>query len=118
MRSLNPLSRPLEKGEFHYGFHNYTGPGTRVDLHPNAPPINNIDKASMVHDFDYVKAEQIRDPIARAKAVHDADLRAVREYNKYKTEDGYKPAMLGIAGKWGAEQALSFYKGKASTFYG
>ena len=26
-------SRPLEIGEMHYGCHNYTGPGTRIDLH-------------------------------------------------------------------------------------
>jgi hypothetical protein len=117
-RAKNPASRPLEPGEFHYGFHNYTGPGTRIDLHPNTPPINHIDKASMDHDYDYGDAAKIKDPTARARAVHEADMKAIKEYNKYPKEDGYKPAVLGIAGKWGAEQALSYFKGKDSTFYG
>ena len=117
-RANNPLSRPLEPGEFHYGYHNYTGPGTRIDLHPNAPPINHIDAASRAHDIDYANAEKIKDSLLRARAIHAADEKAVKEYTKYKNEDGYKPAVLGIAGKWGAEQALSYYKGKPSTFYG
>lgn len=118
VRSHNPLSRPLEPGEFHYGYHNYTGPGTRIDLHPNAPVINHIDAASRIHDIDYEQAEKLNNPVVRAKKIQDADARAIREYSKYPKEDGYKPAILGIAGKWGAEQALSYYKGKASTFYG
>jgi hypothetical protein len=59
-RANNPLSRPLEPGEFHYGYHNYTGPGTRIDLHPNSPPINHIDEASRIHDIEYGDAERIK----------------------------------------------------------
>ena len=116
-RRFNPLSRPLELGEFHFADHNYTGPGTRMDLHPNAPPVNDIDNVSRIHDLEYGQALKIQDPIKRAQAIQAADKKAIEGYSKYPNESGYKAAIAGIAGKFGAEQALSIFKGRPSTFY-
>jgi len=50
--------------------------------------------------------------------VHEADKKAIAEYNKHKGESGYLPAVIGIGGKYLLEKALSKIKGKPSTFYG
>ncbi len=117
VRKINPLSRPLELGEFHFFDHNYTGPGTRIDLFPNAPTVNNIDNVSRIHDLEYGLAKNDPDPVSRAKKIQAADAKAIVGYNKYPNESGYKAAVAGIAGKFGAEQALSIFKGKPSVFY-
>lgn len=115
----NEDTRPLYPGEFHYGLHNFTGPGTRIDLPNvrNATPYNDIDEASKVHDIEYYEAKKL--PInKRAEAIHKADQKAIDAYNRYPREDGYKEALLGIAGKSFIDQLYSVVKGKPSTFYG
>lgn len=112
-------SRPLERGEFHYGFHNYTGPGTRMDLEKvrNFPPYNNIDACSRTHDLDYGLAFAEPDMEKRALMVREADKKAIKCYLQYPDDDGFKEALAGISGKLTAEKLLSIYKGKPSLFY-
>lgn len=40
-------------GGYHYPGYNYLGPGT--DLSKNRKPINSLDRAAYVHDWDYNK---------------------------------------------------------------
>lgn len=100
-------SRPLHKGEFHFGCHNFTGPGTRVDLPEvkNHKPYNNIDACSRTHDLDYVAAAELPDP-DRIKAINDADKKAIKCYRKYPTENGALAADLGINGKLSLAKTL------------
>jgi len=79
--------------------------------------VNDIDAVSRIHDLEYASTKKINDPIERAKAIHAADVKAINNYSKYPNESGYKAAMAGIIGKFGAEQALSIFKGQPSTFY-
>lgn len=118
--SGNPIVRPLLEGEINYGLHNFTGPGTRVDIPAiaNAQPYNGIDAVSKVHDLDYLAAGKIADKAERAKAIHEADRKAIIGYNKYPNDNGYSAALAGIAGKFGLEQALSAIKQTPSTIYG
>jgi len=111
--------RMLDLGELHYGLHNYTGPGTSF-AHGNRDfkPYNHIDNASRTHDIDYETAGKILDRDERIRAIHEADKKAVAEYNKYKNEDGYLPAVIGIGGKYLLEKALSKIRGKPTTLYG
>lgn len=113
-------TRPLEFGELHYGLHNFTGPGTRLDLPQvrNAKPYNDIDNCSKIHDLDYEYISKNYQGPERAKKIHEADQKAIDCYNKYKNEDGYKPALLGISGKLSLEQLLSNIKGAPSILYG
>ena len=113
-------TRMLYPGEFHYGLHNYTGPGTRIDLPNvrNAIPYNNIDNASRTHDIEYMEAMQNPDPVQRALLVQAADQKAINEYNKYPNENGYRAAVNGILSKWRLEQLYSAIQGKPSTIYG
>lgn len=88
-------SRPLLPGEFHYACHNYTGPGTRIDLPEvrSYPPYNDIDACSRQHDIDYY--ENQGNPVAIRKADEDV----IKCYAKYPNENGYNVGMLGINGK-------------------
>ena len=109
-----PNSRPLYKGEMHYGCHNFTGPGTRIDLPEvrNAQPVNDIDACSKAHDLAYEAAK------GNAAAIQQADKKCLDCYARYKDEDGYLPATAGIGGKYALEKAASFINGKPTTFYG
>lgn len=117
-RNCGAESRELLPGEFHYGCHNFTGPGTRMDLFSGAPAINPIDECSRIHDVAYGNAALITDLAARARAIHLADLAAIRCYNRTPEANGYRAAVAGIGGKFGAEQILSMIKGQPSVFYG
>jgi len=92
--------RQLLPGELHWKGHNFTGPGTRVDLKHirDFPPFNNIDACSKQHDLDYVKAVELPDK-ERIDAINKADREAITCYNKYPKEDGYTAANLGINSK-------------------
>ena len=115
----NANVRMLEPGELHWGLHNYTGPGTKLsDNHRDFKPYNNIDNASRIHDHDYEKASLIKDPAERARYIHEADRKAIATYNKYKSESGYLPAVLGIGGKYILEKGISKLRGKPTTLYG
>ena len=112
--------RKLYPGEMHYGLHNFTGPGTRIDLMDvqNTRPINDIDFASKVHDLEYYQTRKIENPDSKAEAIHKADEKAIKAYSKHLDENGALPAIAGISGKWAIEQLLSSIKGRPSVFYG
>lgn len=95
-------ARPLLDGEYHLGCHNFTGPGTRVDLPEvaNYPPYNDIDACSRTHDFDY---ENNRN---NPEMIRKADEDAIKCYNKFPNESGYNAAKLGINGKMSLENVL------------
>lgn len=100
----NGKARPLLDGEYHYGCHNFTGPGTRIDLPQvaNYPPYNDIDACSRDHDIAYEKFK------GNPEKIRQADEDAVRCYNKYPNENGYTAATLGINGKMALENVLPF----------
>ena len=72
------------QGEHHLPKHQYTGPGTRLDIrldeenNPKAgeEPINRIDEAALKHDIAY-KSEDIRDR-------HKADIDLIHDLNSIK----------------------------------
>lgn len=100
-------SRPLHKGEYHLGCHNFTGPGTRVDLASvrNYPPYNKIDECSRGHDFDYMHAVELPDG-ERQKAIIDADKKVIQCYDKYPDVSGYSISKMGINSKMKFDQVL------------
>lgn len=53
----NAIARELPTTEYHMPLHNYMGPGTHVltNLVNNTLPTTIFDKASMIHDVEYVK---------------------------------------------------------------
>ena len=77
-----PVGAPWSKypGEKHLFGHNFTGPGTRLDLRlnsdgtpkPDSKPINRVDAAALKHDKFY---EQHTDKSER----HQADLEMIEE---------------------------------------
>jgi hypothetical protein len=120
--NCNGRARPLESGEYHYGCHNYTGPGTRIDLYPDYPPYNNIDRCSQSHDLAYQAIRKKLDSGAindeqAATMVHQADSDAIACYNQYPNEDGYQQAMLGLSGKFLSEKLASKLRGRDSVIY-
>lgn len=113
-------SRPLELGELHFGCHNWSGPGTVInDSTRNFKPYNDIDNCSKTHDLDYEKiGKSNMNKEEKALAVRKADEDAIACYDRYRDENGYLAAKLGIQGKLTAEKILSEIKGKPSVFYG
>lgn len=99
-KNCGPESRPLEKGELHYGCHNYTGPGTQIEKHPDSPPINAIDNCSRAHDLAYQEAK------GDFNAVQKADREALECYARNSGVDGYRAATAGIGSKYLAERAM------------
>jgi hypothetical protein len=113
-------ARPLLEGEYHYGLHNFTGPGTRIDLPEvrNFKPYNDIDDCSKQHDIAYLEADKLS-PRSREAAIRQADIEAVDCYNKYPSEDGYNIARLGISGKMLAEDTVpGLVKAIAPKYFG
>lgn len=121
-------SRLLYQGEKHVPLHNFTGPGTRMDLKEvrDFPPYNGIDACSKVHDFEYVDIERSNmTKEQKAQAIMDADKKAIDCYDethnnpKHKDDDyGYLPARSVIKGKFSLESLLSLLKGKPTVVYG
>src|SRR6266853_2781593 len=73
-------------GELHLPLHNYTGPGTRLDLRTTTDPltgeitpkdwsipINKVDEASLKHDIKYIDKN--------LEARHKADTEMIEELN-------------------------------------
>ena len=112
-------ARMLLAGEKHLGCHNFTGPGTRIDLAEvqNYKPYNGIDNCSRTHDLDYYNARHLKGA-DRALAVKKADEVAVACYDRNKNDSGYTAARAGISGKLMVENAYSAIKGKPSVLYG
>jgi hypothetical protein len=98
----NGKSRSLKDGEYHLGCHNFTGPGTRIDLEEvrNYTPYNNIDGCSKQHDIDYLNAN------GNPSLIRKADEEVIKCYNKYPNESGYNAAKLGINTKMKLENAM------------
>ena len=111
----NGKARSLLDGEYHYGCHSFTGPGTRIDLSEvrNFKPYNNIDACSKQHDIDYLNAHG--DP----NLIRKADIDVVNCYNKYPNDNGYNVAKLGINSKMKLEDALPLLsKAIAPNYFG
>ncbi len=105
LRKFDKKARPLFLGEFHISGpilknHAFTGSGTRVDIPAvrNFPPINQIDACSRTHDFSYESFKKLTGE-ARRKAIRQADLKALKCYDRFKTVGGYTLARNGIAAK-------------------
>ena len=93
--------RYLKRGEIHLPSHNFTGPGTRVDLPEvrDFQPYNSIDACSKVHDLRYEKAFKMPKGMKRQNIIRDADKKAVKCYSQFPNVNGYRLAMGGINSK-------------------
>lgn len=94
--------RYLFPSEFHVApGHNFTGPGTRMDLPEvrNHKPYNEIDACSKVHDIEFDRIFKMPQGKARKEAIRKADREALECYNKHKNVQGYKLAHGGINSK-------------------
>lgn len=96
-------ARPLEDGEYHYGCHNYSGPGTRLDLYRDYPPYNDVDNCSRTHDIEFTEAFNEPDPEKRKKLIRAADLKVIDCYNKYKNQNGASISKFFIEHKVNSE---------------
>lgn len=96
-------SRPLELGEYHLLGANYMGPGTRIDIHGQFPPLNSPDRIARQHDIDYEDIFHIKDKKKRALAIRKADRKMLMDLNRItssSTNEPYKTvAKLGIKSK-------------------
>lgn len=105
LRKKAPNVRKLKLGEFHYGNHNFTGPGTRIDL-PEVqqfPPYNQIDACSRTHDMEFSRAFRIKNKAKREAAIRRADKKVIACYEQHPHADGYEAASLGINSKMAVE---------------
>ena len=93
--------RYLEEGEIHLPNHNFTGPGTRIDLPAvrNFAPYNGIDDCSKTHDIEFNEIFKMPLGKERSEKIRQADLKVLECYNKYPDVDGYRLAKLGINSK-------------------
>ena len=93
--------RYLKLGELHLKNHNFTGPGTRVDLAEvaNHAPYNDIDACSKIHDLEYERIFKMPKGREREQAIRDADIESIKCYNKHRGEHGYRLASTGINSK-------------------
>lgn len=113
-------ARPLEYGELHPLCANYEGPGTRIDLHGNYPPYNNIDKCARMHDYDYDEIFKIKDEKLKAQKVRDADEKFLQCVEGFKYEEPYYSiGKAGISGKAKLEDFLpSVTKNLFGNYFG
>ena len=114
-------SRLLYEGELHVPLHNFTGPGTRLDMPGvrNMRPYNDIDACSKKHDLEYEEIKNsTMDKESKAEAIQKADRDAIECYDKHKDQYGYSLAKAGISGKINIENLLSLIKKKPSILYG
>jgi hypothetical protein len=109
--------RLLVEGEQHLTFphygSNWSGPGTRLDLFPDAPPTSALDAVSKIHDYDYNDAMKIKDKKKRKKAIRAADLKALKGYDRVKDDKSnhigeYSLTRGGISSKIKAETAAKY----------
>ena len=96
-RNPRPI-RYLKEGEIHAPNHNFTGPGTRIDLPAvrNHSPYNPIDGCSKVHDLEFNRIFKMKQGPERRQAIRDADKEAIKCYDRHPNEDGYMLARAGI----------------------
>jgi hypothetical protein len=78
-------TRLLMDGELHCGLHNFTGPGTKMDLarFRNMAPIDSTDAISKVHDMTYWKIQNDKslDDEAKKKGRREADEVMIKSLN-------------------------------------
>jgi len=93
-------------GQFHApGGYNYCGPGTKLDNAGN--PINKVDSACMVHDYEYDalaknKSKIIQDDFNRM--IRESDQKLVDSINRTGQNDlGALMSKWGIKGKMALE---------------
>jgi len=96
-KNPNPI-RYLDEGEIHIPLMSYCGPNTNLNKYRNFPPYNAVDNACRTHDLDFEKAFKL--PLGskeRQEAIREADVKAVKELDKYKGMYGQKLARGGLA---------------------
>jgi hypothetical protein len=102
--------------------HNFTGPGTRMDIKKNYnyPAYNEIDQCSKIHDQEYNKIFKMPPGPAKEKAIRDSDEKVLKCYDKYPNVQGYTLAKAGIKGKMAAENYLpkKIVKPVSGDYYG
>jgi len=93
--------RYLKRGEIHVPLHNFTGPGTRIELPEvrNMAPYNNIDNCSKIHDIEFDRIFKMPLGKERSEAIRKADIEAIACYDKYPNDAGYTLARAGINNK-------------------
>ncbi len=93
-------ARPLldDPTEYHPGCFNFCGPNTHIDNASvrNYKPYNNIDNICRTHDIDYLEANKSNN---RAQLIRKADIKMLKELEKYKGESGYNIAKAAISTK-------------------
>ncbi len=107
----NSSSRKLYPGEYHALCSNFCGPGTRMDLADvrNTKPYNGPDSVCKQHDIDYMEANN-KTGGDREKAIRDADIKMLKDLEKYKNEEPYYSlARLAISSKNTLEDYLPFF---------
>jgi hypothetical protein len=95
LRDPRPI-RYLERGELHLPNHAFSGPQTNLNKYRDYPPYNNIDACSKEHDLDYEEAFSLPEGEERRKLIREADDEVMDCYDRFKNEDGYRIAKLGI----------------------
>lgn len=114
-------SRLLYDGEYHIPLHNFSGPGTRIDLKEveKMKPYNQIDGCSKLHDIAY---NEIKNSVAssehKANEIANEDKSAIECYDRFPNEYGHDLAKAAITGKVKLDSLYSLLKGKPSTIYG
>lgn len=118
-------ARDLLPGEIHYKCHNFTGPGTRLDIKEiyDYEPYNKIDACAKKHDIQYSQRKFIEDKAKRLQAIRDADDELIRCVEQFKDErprpQGYHAARSGMLFKEGTENAIKkFVKGPFGLYSG
>lgn len=106
--NCNGKARQLYDGEINLGCHNFTGPGTRIDIPSvlNYPPYNDIDNCSRLHDIAYGKADLEKNLTKKREIIRRADEVAIKCYNQFPNESGYFAAKSGINGKMSLENVF------------
>ena len=100
----NGNARPLldNPTEYHPGCYNFCGANTHIDDANirDYKPYNNIDNICRTHDIDYYEAE---DQPNKADLIRAADIKMLRDIEKYKGQEGYNLAKAAISSKIRAE---------------
>jgi hypothetical protein len=120
-RLCHGRARDLYEGELHAPCHNYTGPGTRMDipLVYNYQPYNEIDNCSRLHDIDYDGIFRMPAGKEKEQAIREADEKALICYDKFKNTQGYNWAYTGIKNKTRLENILpSITRKLAGEYFG
>jgi hypothetical protein len=99
-KNPNPI-RYLKENEIHVMNHNFTGPGTRIDLPEvrNHAPYNGIDACSKIHDIKFNEIFKMPLGKERSEKIREADRKVLECYDKYPNDSGYRLAKLGINSK-------------------